>query len=167
MIVSTFFFLTDYYVITHFAWKLSHLVPESNIFCYNSVVSDSCVAMEEWVAHPTEHTALDDIIPCVEPATANESLYRSRQVTFQLVNLVNQALTNVSNRNFPPNTPIFYYNQSGPLMPLLCNPFTPELNNRTCTSGEVTLDNAAQVKSPWVSSTLHAMVTASGRLEDN
>ncbi|GJN22485.1 hypothetical protein PR202_gb10050 [Eleusine coracana subsp. coracana] len=111
----------------------------------HNVVSDTCVAMDEWVAHPTEHTALDDIIPCVEPATANESLYRSRQVTFQLVNLVNQAITNVSNRNFPPNAPLFYYNQSGPLMPLLCNPFTPALSNRTCTRGEVTLDNAAQV----------------------
>ncbi|GJM87150.1 hypothetical protein PR202_ga03076 [Eleusine coracana subsp. coracana] len=111
----------------------------------HNVVSDTCVAMDEWVAHPTEHTALDDIIPCVEPATANESLYRSRQVTFQLVNLVNQAITNVSNRNFPPNAPLFYYNQSGPLMPLLCNPFTPVLSNRTCTRGEVTLDNAAQV----------------------
>jgi hypothetical protein len=114
-------------------------------FLLNNVVSDSCVSMEEWVAHPTEHTALDDIIPCVEPATANETLYRSRQVTSKLVNLVNQAIANVTNRNFPPNAQIFYYNQSGPLMPLLCNPFTPDLNNRTCTSGEVTLDNAAEV----------------------
>jgi hypothetical protein len=131
----------------HFAWKLLLLMPGSNLFCHNSVVSDTCASMEEWVAHPTEHTALDDIIPCVEPATANETLYRSRQVTSKLVNLVNQAITNVTNRNFPPNAQIFYYNQSGPLMPLLCNPFTPDLNNRTCTSGEVTLDNAAEVES--------------------
>lgn len=121
-----------------------------HVLCQNSVTSDSCVAMEEWVAHPTEHTALDEIIPCVEPATANESLYRTRQVTFQLVNLVNQVITNVSNQNFPSPPPVstpFYYNQSGPLMPLLCNPFKPDLSNRTCTRGEVTLDNATQVKS--------------------
>jgi hypothetical protein len=105
--------------------------------------------MEEWVAHPTEHTALDDIIPCVEAATANESLYKTRHVTFQLVNVVNQAITNVTNRNFPANVQIFYYNQSGPLMPLLCNPFTPDLKNRTCTSGEVTLDNAAEVNTVY------------------
>uniref|UniRef100_A0A0E0K6E0 Uncharacterized protein n=1 Tax=Oryza punctata TaxID=4537 RepID=A0A0E0K6E0_ORYPU len=111
----------------------------------HNVVADTCVSMEEWVAHPTEHTALDDIIPCVEPATANESLYRSRQVTYQLVNLVNQVITNVSNGNFPPQTPFFYFNQSGPLMPTLCNPFTADLNNRTCTRGEVTLDNATRV----------------------
>ncbi|CAD6241858.1 unnamed protein product [Miscanthus lutarioriparius] len=111
----------------------------------HNVVSDTCVAMEEWVAHPTEHTALDEVIPCVEPATANESLYRSRQVTFELVNVVNQVITNVSNRNFPPQLTPFYYNQSGPLMPLLCNPFTPDLRDRNCTRGEVTLDNATQV----------------------
>jgi hypothetical protein len=120
----------------------------SHLLCQNSVTADTCVAMEEWVAHPTEHTALDEIIPCVEPATANESLYRSRQVTFQLVNLVNQVITNVSNQNFPSPPPVatpFYYNQSGPSMPLLCNPFKPDLSNRTCTRGEVTLDNANQV----------------------
>ncbi|KAG8060595.1 hypothetical protein GUJ93_ZPchr0002g24589 [Zizania palustris] len=111
----------------------------------HNVVADTCVSMDEWVAHPTEHTALDDIIPCVEPATANESLYRSRQVTFQLVNLVNQVITNVSNRNLPPAAAPLYYNQSGPLMPTLCNPFTANLSNRTCTRGEVTLDNATQV----------------------
>lgn len=101
--------------------------------------------MEEWVAHPTEHTALDEVIPCVEPATANESLYRSRQVTFELVNVVNQVITNVSNMNFPPQLTPLYYNQSGPLMPLLCNPFTPDLRDRNCSRGEVTLDNATQV----------------------
>ncbi|KQK01187.1 uncharacterized protein LOC100835724 [Brachypodium distachyon] len=111
----------------------------------HNVVGDTCVSMDQWVAHPTEHTALDDIIPCVEPATANESLTRSRQVTSQLVNLVNQVITNVSNQNFPPAAAPFYYNQSGPLMPTLCNPFTPDLNNRTCTRGEVSLDNATQV----------------------
>jgi hypothetical protein len=141
--------LTDYYVLSHFAWNLSLLMPGSIICCDNSVVSDTCVSMEEWVAHPTEHTALDDIIPCVEAATANESLYKTRHVTFQLVNVVNQAITNVTNRNFPANVQIFYYNQSGPLMPLLCNPFTPDLKNRTCTSGEVTLDNAAEVNTVY------------------
>ncbi|OEL12976.1 hypothetical protein BAE44_0026002 [Dichanthelium oligosanthes] len=62
-------------------------------------------------------------------------------------------------KNFPPVATPFYYNQSGPLMPLLCNPFTPDLNgNRTCTRGEVTLDNATQV---WKSFECQA-TTASG-----
>lgn len=111
----------------------------------HNVVGDTCVSMDEWVAHPTEHTALDDIIPCVEPATANESLTRTKEVTSQLVNLVNQVLSNVSNLNFPPAAAPFYYNQSGPLIPTLCNPFGPNLSNRTCARGEVTLENATQV----------------------
>ncbi|KAI4982800.1 hypothetical protein ZWY2020_023292 [Hordeum vulgare] len=111
----------------------------------HNVVGDTCVSMDEWVAHPTEHTALDDIIPCVEPATANESLTRTKEVTSQLVNLVNQVLSNVSNLNFTPVAAPFYYNQSGPLIPTLCNPFGPNLSNRTCARGEVTLENATQV----------------------
>ncbi|KAM0929805.1 hypothetical protein ACQ4PT_001409 [Festuca glaucescens] len=111
----------------------------------HNVVGDTCVSMDEWVAHPTEHTALDDIIPCVDPTTANETLTRTREVTSQLVNLVNQVITNVSNRNFPAAATPFYYNQSGPLIPLLCNPFMADLSNRTCTRGEVMLDNATQV----------------------
>ncbi|XP_073009937.1 uncharacterized protein [Typha latifolia] len=111
----------------------------------HNVVADTCVAMNDWVNHPHAHTALDDILPCVDVATANESLYRSREVTFQLVNLVNQVITTVSNQNFPPNLTPLYYNQSGPLLPVLCNPYTSDMNNRPCISGEVNLNNATQV----------------------
>ncbi|XP_072953016.1 uncharacterized protein [Typha angustifolia] len=111
----------------------------------HNVVADTCVAMDDWVNHPHAHTALDDILPCVDVATANESLYRSKEVTFQLVNLVNQVITTVSNQNFPPNLTPLYYNQSGPLLPVLCNPYTSDMNNRTCISGEVNLNNATQV----------------------
>ncbi|WOL15492.1 hypothetical protein Cni_G24273 [Canna indica] len=119
----------------------------------HNVVADTCVAMNEWVDHPHAHTALDDILPCIDVATANESLYRSREVTFQLVNVVNQVITNVSNRNFPPAMPFLYYNQSGPLMPTLCNPYTPDLNNHTCNPGEVDFNNASQVWKGYVCQT--------------
>lgn len=102
--------------------------------------------MDEWVLHPHAHTALDDILPCVDVATANQSLYQSKEVTFQLVNIVNLVIANVSNGNFAPNVPQLYYNQSGPLMPLLCNPFTSGLANRQCVTGEVDFNNATQVK---------------------
>lgn len=111
-----------------------------------SVVADTCVAMEEWVQNPHAHTALDDILPCVDFATANESLYQSKEVTFQLVNMVNQVIANVSNTNFPPNVQPFYYNQSGPQMPLLCNPFTSNLTARQCVTGEVDFNSSTQVK---------------------
>lgn len=109
-----------------------------------SVVADTCVAMGDWVAHPQAHTALDDILPCVDVATANESLYRSQEVTAQLVALVNNVVVNISNRNFPPGLRPLYFNQSGPLMPVLCNPFNPDMSPRRCAPGEVDFGSAAR-----------------------
>jgi hypothetical protein len=111
-----------------------------------SVVGDTCVAMGEWVQHPQAHTALDDILPCVDTAAAMEALNRSKEVNYELVTVLNGALANVSNRDIPPQLgPPFYYNQSGPPVPLLCNPYTPDLKDRTCAPGEVTVDAAQQV----------------------
>ncbi|KAI4379366.1 hypothetical protein MLD38_005677 [Melastoma candidum] len=100
----------------------------------HNVIADTCVAMDEWVQHPAEHTALDDIIPCVDNATAQETLLRTKDVTYQLVTIVNTAITNVSNRDFPPIAGPLYYNQSGPLLPTLCSPYNADLTNRQCAS---------------------------------
>lgn len=116
----------------------------------HNVTADTCVSMDQWVQNPTAHTSLDDILPCVDNATAQETLTKSKEVTAQLVEVVNQVITNVSNINFSPNFAPLYYNQSGPLLPLLCNPFHPDLTNRTCTAGEVDLNNATQVWSNYV-----------------
>lgn len=114
-----------------------------------SVVGDTCVAMDEWVQNPTAHTALDEILPCVDNATAQQTLLESRDVTRQLVILVDKVISDVTNRNFPPQAGPLYYNQSGPLMPVLCNPFNPDLTVRACVTGEVPLDNATEV-SPFL-----------------
>ncbi|KAF7830324.1 putative transmembrane protein [Senna tora] len=116
----------------------------------HNVTADTCVAIDEWTHFPVEHTALDDILPCVDNATAQDTLVRSKEVTSELVNLVNQVITNVSNINFAPNFTPLYYNQSGPLMPLLCNPFHPDMTDRQCDPGEVNLANATQVYSGYV-----------------
>lgn len=115
------------------------------LFLHN-VVEDTCVAMDEWVQNPTAQTALDEILPCVDNATAQETLTRTREVTHQLVKLVDNVVSNITNRNFPPAAGPLYYNQSGPLMPPLCNPFNADLTNRSCAPGEVPLDNAAEVR---------------------
>ncbi|KAG5018603.1 hypothetical protein AAZX31_06G062900 [Glycine max] len=116
----------------------------------HNATADSCIAVNEWIQYPTAHTAMDDILPCVDNATAQETLSRSKEVTSELVNLVNQVITNVSNLNFAPNFTPLYYNQSGPLMPLLCNPFHPDMTDRQCDAGEVTLSNATQVYGNFV-----------------
>jgi len=38
------------------------------------------VAMSEWVERPSSNTALDEILPCTDNATAQESLMRSREM---------------------------------------------------------------------------------------
>lgn len=109
------------------------------------MVGDTCHAMDQWVDHPHSHTALDDILPCVDVTTANESMYRSKEVTFQIVNVVNQVISNVSNGNFPPVLAPLYYNQSGPLVPALCNPYNPDMSTRACVTGEVDFHNSSSV----------------------
>lgn len=119
------------------------------IILHNSVVGDTCAAMDEWVQNPTAHSALDDILPCVDNATAQQTLYESKDVTFQLVGVVNQFITNISNLNIssvPPEAAPIFFNQSGPLVPILCNPFHSNVTVRRCSDVEVNFNNAGQVK---------------------
>ncbi|CAN1287840.1 hypothetical protein LINPERPRIM_LOCUS19743 [Linum perenne] len=116
----------------------------------NSVAGDACVAMDQWVQNPAAHTALDEILPCVDTATAQETLSKSKEVTSQLAEVVNQVITNMSNINFSPNFKPLYINQSGPLVPILCNPFHADLTDRPCSPGEVDLNNATQAWSSYV-----------------
>ncbi|XP_077216924.1 uncharacterized protein LOC143851394 [Tasmannia lanceolata] len=158
------------YILVLIGWIL---VAGTFILCgvfllLHNVVGDTCVAMDEWVVHPHSHTALDDILPCVDVATANESLYQSKEVTFQLVNVVNQVINNVSNRNFPPGLAPLYYNQSGPLMPVLCNPFASDMTDRVCVIGEVDFNNASQVWKNYVCEVSSAGICATmGRATPN
>ncbi|XP_062163196.1 uncharacterized protein LOC133870154 [Alnus glutinosa] len=131
----------------------------------HNVAADTCVAMDEWVQNPTSHSALDDILPCVDNATAQETLLRSKEVTSELVDLINEVITNVSNINFSPNFKPMYFNQSGPLVPILCNPFYPDFTNRPCTAGEVDLFNATEVWGIYVCQVSAAGIcTTTGRL---
>lgn len=116
----------------------------------HNATADTCVAMSEWVERPASNTALDEILPCTDNATAQETLMRSKEVTGQLVELINTVVSNVSNINFSPVFPQMYYNQSGPLLPLLCNPFNHDLTDRPCSPGELDLNNATQAWSSFV-----------------
>lgn len=111
---------------------------------------DTCVAMGEWVETPHAYTALDGLLPCVDYDTAEESLTQTREVTYQLVSVVNKVITNISNQNYPPSMTPLYYNQSGPLVPLLCNPFFPNATVRNCSKGEVKIKNAAKKWNKYV-----------------
>ncbi|KAM1938664.1 hypothetical protein ACFX13_026618 [Malus domestica] len=131
------------------------LVAGTFILCgvfllFHNVVADSCVSMDEWVQNPTSHTALDDILPCVDNATAQETAIRAKDVTHQLVTVVNRVINNISNVNYPPIAGPLYFNQSGPRLPVLCDPFNSDLSDRQCAPGEVELKNATQVWKRYV-----------------
>lgn len=156
------------YTLVIFGWIL---VTVTFVLCgvfllLHNVVGDTCVAMEDWLQNPTAHTALDDILPCVDNATAREIQSETKNVTHQLVSLVNGVINTVSNANPPPNVnPPFNYNQSGPLVPPLCSPFFPNLANRNCLANEVELSKAPKV---WMNFTCQVsasdICTTTGRL---
>ncbi|KAF7134645.1 hypothetical protein RHSIM_Rhsim08G0209600 [Rhododendron simsii] len=65
----------------------------------HNLVGDTCFVMDQWVQNPTAHTALDDILPCVDNATTQATLSQSQEVTYQLVGIVNGVIANMSNVN--------------------------------------------------------------------
>ncbi|XP_047964674.1 uncharacterized protein LOC125209108 [Salvia hispanica] len=131
----------------------------------HNVTGDTCVAMNEWVQNPTAHTALDDILPCVDNATAQETLTKSKEVSSQLVTLMNTVISNISNANNVPSFLPLYFNQSGPPVPNVCNPFNPDLTSRACAPGETNLSNATEVLGGYVCQTSsNGICTTQGRL---
>ncbi|KAI9191703.1 hypothetical protein LWI28_012279 [Acer negundo] len=155
------------YILVIIGWIL---VAGTFILCgifllLHNVTADTCVAMNQYVQHPAAHTALDKIIPCVDNATAQETLMRTKEVSSQLVEVMNTVISNVSNINFAPNFVPMYFNQSGPLVPKLCNPFRPDLTNRVCSAGEVDYNNATQVWKTYVCQvSASGICTTTGRL---
>ncbi|CAN1287834.1 hypothetical protein LINPERPRIM_LOCUS19743 [Linum perenne] len=152
LLFSIFGMQSIVYILVVLGWIL---VAGTFILCgifllLHNVAGDACVAMDQWVQNPAAHTALDEILPCVDTATAQETLSKSKEVTSQLAEVVNQVITNMSNINFSPNFKPLYINQSGPLVPILCNPFHADLTDRPCSPGEVDLNNATQAWSSYV-----------------
>lgn len=130
----------------------------------NNAIADTCVAMEEWVDHPNANTNLNHILPCVNQSMSNQTLYRSKQVTSDLVNVINQVIWNVANIYAYPQAGPTYYNQSGPQMPVLCNPYDNEMHDRQCSPQEVNFTNADQVWQNYVCNVSNGTCISPGRI---
>ncbi|XP_072999500.1 uncharacterized protein [Typha latifolia] len=105
-----------------------------------SAATDTCKAMNEWVRYPQAETALSSILPCVNEHTTNRTLYQSKEVIRQLVNVVNTAISSIAN-----DDTAYHYNQSGPPLPYLCSPYDAELHDQQCRPQEVSIANASLV----------------------
>ena len=111
-----------------------------------SVVADTCTAMDQWVHDPAAESALSQLLPCLDAKTIGDTLDITKTMTSTAVDMTNAYTVNVSNfDHFPHNNP-FYHNQSGPLVPLLCNPLDEHHNPRPCAPNEILLANASQVR---------------------
>ncbi|PNX72251.1 hypothetical protein L195_g028141, partial [Trifolium pratense] len=123
------------------------LVATTFILCgvfmiLNNTISDTCMAMGEWVENPHRESALSDVLPCVDQRTTNKTLTQSKQVVTNIASIVNTAIYSFANVNVTQGNPGFY-NQSGPFMPTLCYPFDDQLRERQCGSQEVSSANAS------------------------
>ena len=112
------------------------------------MVADTCTAMDQWVHDPAAESALSQLLPCLDAKTIGDTLDITKTMTSTAVDMTNAYTVNVSNHEFPPNVP-FYHNQSGPLVPLLCNPLDEHRNPRPCAPNEILLANASQVHNTY------------------
>lgn len=110
-----------------------------------SAVSDTCLAMEEWVENPHAETALSNILPCVDQKTTNQTLSQSKTIVTDMVTVVNTFIYTYAN-TYPSHSNQYYYNQSGPLMPALCYPYDSELRDIQCGDQQVSITNASLVR---------------------
>lgn len=138
---SNFLYIMEIYAFFSKARSKNNLTWISYFCC--SAISDTCMAMGEWVENPHRQSALSDVLPCVDPRTTNKTLFQSKQVVINIANVVNQFIYNNAN-TATQGTP-GYYNQSGPSMPSLCYPFDSQLQERQCTTQEVSSANASMV----------------------
>ena len=97
-------------------------------------MGDTCVSMKEWVDHPSASTNLDDILPCVDTATTNQTLLETQDTINNTVANINNAVTSVINAG------------SADGMPLICNPVYPEISSASC----VDINNVSQVSYAYV-----------------
>ncbi|KAK9014062.1 hypothetical protein V6N11_005234 [Hibiscus sabdariffa] len=101
---------------------LSH--SPSSFAAYFCIVSDTCVAMDEWVQNPNANSALNDLIPCSDKQAGENIKQAGQTVTTTINDMLNQIIA-ISNQNTG-------YNQSGPSVPLVCDPYKNGNSRQTC-----------------------------------
>uniref|UniRef100_M4F274 Uncharacterized protein n=1 Tax=Brassica campestris TaxID=3711 RepID=M4F274_BRACM len=140
------------YLLVILGWILvtATILLSAVFLVFHNVVADTCTAMDQWVHDPAAESALSQLLPCLDAKTIGDTLDITKTMTSTAVDMTNAYTVNVSNHDeFPPNVP-FYHNQSGPLVPLLCNPLDEHRNPRPCAPNEILLANASQIYKGFV-----------------
>ncbi|XWS16511.1 hypothetical protein CRYUN_Cryun34aG0094700 [Craigia yunnanensis] len=112
---------------------------------FHNIVADTCVAMNEWVHNPMANSAMKELLPCWDREFGQNVLDASRSVTTEVNGILNQYIVLVANKDTPPPQAVaVYHNQSGPLVPVICDPYTKGDTQQGCGEGQVALSNAAE-----------------------
>ncbi|XVF26513.1 hypothetical protein REPUB_Repub14bG0023200 [Reevesia pubescens] len=133
---------------------------------FHNIVADTCVAMEEWVQNPTANSSMKELLPCWDREFGQNVLDASRSVTTGVNIILNHYIVVVANNNtLTPQAVPVYHNQSGPIVPIICDPYTKGDTQQSCAVGEVALSNAAEEWKKYVCQVSAAGIcTTSGRL---
>ncbi|XP_038995730.1 uncharacterized protein LOC120120045 [Hibiscus syriacus] len=91
--------------------------------------------MNEWVQNPKANSALSDLIPCAEKEAGLRIKEAGKTVTTTINDMLNQRVTYANTDNL--------YNQSGPLVPLVCDPYNYGDSQQSC-GDQVPLPNAEE-----------------------
>ncbi|CAL1399868.1 unnamed protein product [Linum trigynum] len=117
------------------------LILSALFLVFRIAVADACVAMEEWVRNPTTNSTMNQVLPCLNSTIADEALSVSKATVYFIVNSTNQFDNGVANKR---SNLGLSYNQSGPLLPPLCNPINADMTYRSCLPGEVDIANVSE-----------------------
>ncbi|XVF86374.1 hypothetical protein PTKIN_Ptkin18bG0034700 [Pterospermum kingtungense] len=133
---------------------------------FHNIVGDTCVAMNQWVENPMADSAMKEILPCWDKEFGQNVLAASKSVTTTFNGLMNQYIFLVANNDtIPPQAVPLYHNQSGPLVPLICDPYTKGDSKQSCGEGQVALSNAREELKKYLCQVSAAGIcTTTGRL---
>ncbi|XP_050231284.1 uncharacterized protein LOC126680246 [Mercurialis annua] len=135
------------YVLAVLGWIL---VTMAFILCgifliFHNAVADTCVAMDDWLQNPTADSPLSlQFLPCMDKKTAEETLATTKETSSYMINSINTYISEVANKDLLSATGPLNHKLSGPLVPLLCNPFNSDLTDRKCVPAEVNFTDADQ-----------------------
>ncbi|XVE91244.1 hypothetical protein DITRI_Ditri20bG0138300 [Diplodiscus trichospermus] len=112
---------------------------------FHNIVADTCIAMNQWVQNPMANSAIKELLPCWDREFGQNVMDASRSVSTGVNGILNQYIVLVANNDtIPPQSVPLYYNQSGPLVPAICDPYTTGDTQQGCGEGLVALSNATE-----------------------
>lgn len=147
-LAATFFgWRRIFYLIIVAAWLLTALIWILFGVCYafNNVVSDTCLAVDEYLQAPA-NTTLDNILPCVDLATAGNAFVYAREGISNIILEANSTVASIELYNSK-------HGNGNSSLGGVCDPLGGAPNytyTGTCQPDTIPIGNIPQVIAPYV-----------------